>query len=158
MRSGAEDEATQRGPSRPSRNSTTPGVGLSSLANSFFVRGQSFVLQLLRRHALDRLFNNGKNVGPGVADAFRPDFVRRRGAELGEQALVGAHRQDFAVDQHAVAIENEQVQPMGKFHISVTPWLASDAAHIHGRPPSHMAQRRDRQALTRVTFSGRRPT
>ena len=63
--------------------------------------------ELKRRNAPDRLLDNGEYVGPGLADAPSPDFLRQSGARLGEQALVGAHRQDLAVYEHAVAIEDE---------------------------------------------------
>jgi hypothetical protein len=41
-----------------------------------------------------------------------------------EQALAGAHRENLAVDQHAVAIEDDEIEPLGKPHGSVASCFA----------------------------------
>ena len=149
----AEMDALGRGgrgdaarPLEPLEEFENPRRGLELLGEQLFRPRPKLSPELRRRDALDRLLDNGEYIGPGLADALSPDFLRQGGAELGEQALVGAHRQDLAVDEHAVAIEDEEIEPLGKSHISVTPWLASgfarsgDAAPV-GRPPILRAPR-----------------
>ena len=119
-RSGALEEATQTRAPNPSTASLTPGTPLSSLAKAATVSRDRSSGNASAKARPVRLRRAAPRIDPQANEALaRFPSVRLRPASPSRRRVT-ASAISFAVDQHAVAIENDKFGPARLAHRSRT--------------------------------------